>query len=352
MLISVGILAWNEEDRIEKTLRSLFQQTALIDPSSVPGNSTWEIIVVPNGCTDGTVACARRTLEDLTSSSNRKSISWVVHEIHEAGKSNAWNEFVHHISSTDAALFVMLDADIEFGEPETIARSINSLLNDKYAVAVVDLPLKDAIRKTTRTLIETVSLRFSASSIAAPPSISGQFFCARSAALRDIWMPKGLSVEDGFLSAMIQTDCLRRPTDMRKIIRAERATHYYETLTSIRSILQHELRLILGTTLNCYLIWDCLFFATDPKGHGAGATIRHKMNENSDWYRSLIDNAIKNHGHWRLPRGMFYRRFHGLRNNKNPLRSLPIALLGFSIDLPLFLYANYLLKKRTIVGYW
>jgi glycosyltransferase involved in cell wall biosynthesis len=354
MLISIGILAWNEAAVIETTLTSLFAQTALRGPAGDLPDTEWEIVVVPNGCSDDTAARARAALGRHVPATGRSDIAWTVHEVTEAGKSNAWNRYVHELSSPRAEIIVMLDADIEFGEAETISNTVKALRSDPHAVAAVDRPLKDVVRKPNKTVVERISAAASDRPPAGPPGISGQFFCARAAALREIWMPKGLSVEDGFLRAMLVTDCFRSPVDETKIILAPGATHYYETLTSLKAIFRHELRLVVGTALNCYFTWDFLLFATDPAGPGAGALIRNRVEQDPDWYPNLMANAIRNHGRWVLPRGMLLRRFSGLRQNRaaDLPKRLAIATIGLMLDLPVFVVANRKLKRENAIGFW
>jgi hypothetical protein len=277
-----------------------------------------------------------------------------VHEVEETGKSNAWNQFVHTFSAPAAELIVMLDADIEFRESETLSNTIKALMADPHAAAAVDLPVKDAFRKARRTLLERISVAASEVSAAGPVGLAGSFYCARATLLRQIWMPKGLSVEDGFLRAMLCTNCMLEPVDERKLIRAPAASHYYETLTALPAIFRHELRLIIGTALNCYFIWDFLLFATDPAGPGAGALIRNQLEKDPEWYAKLMRNSIRARGWWVLPRGMLFRRFSGCtaRSRGNLVRSLAVAVVGFLLDVPVFLAANHRIKTNYSVGYW
>jgi glycosyltransferase involved in cell wall biosynthesis len=354
MLISIGILAWNEESVIENTLSSLFRQSAFQVTSDLLSEAEWEIIVVPNGCSDGTAAVARRVLAKLVGQAVNPKIAFAVHELKESGKSNAWNHFIHEYSSKQAELILMIDADIEFGELETISNTVKALLQNPRAVVAVDQPLKDVVKKTKKTLLEWFSVTASSVSTSGTPGIAGSFFCARTEALRQIWMPKGLSVEDGFLRAMIVTDCFRSAADEAKIIRAENASHYYETLTSFRAIFRHELRMVIGTAVNCYLTWDFLLFATDPSGPGAGVLIRNKTEKDPSWYPMLIDNSIKNHGFWVLPRGMLFSRFSRFKRYRGLglVKCTLVVAVGFLLDLPVFIAANRRLKKGGIVGYW
>jgi glycosyl transferase family 2 len=354
MLISVGILAWNEAQVIGSLLESLFRQTALTGADELTRAYSWEIVVVPNGCSDNTAEISRRVLEEQIASIGRTNVVGRVMELTEAGKSNAWNQYVHSLSSATAELIVMVDADIEFGETQTLANTVRALLEDPRAHAAVDLPLKDAVKKTRRSLVERVSLAGSGAALQGPPGLSGQFFCARSAVLRGIWMPKGMSVEDGYIGAMLRTDCMLSQEDHRRIIRAPGATHYYETLTSLRSIFHHELRLVMGTALNCYLIWDFLLFATDPRGAGAGVLMRNLLERDPHWYAKLMANSIRARGWWVLPQDMLFRRFGNLAHRRGLrwLRALAVALVGFLLDLPIFLVANHWLKKQRAIGFW
>jgi hypothetical protein len=277
-----------------------------------------------------------------------------VQDLAEGGKSNAWNRYIHEFSAGAAELIVMLDADIEFANLDTIANTIEALRADATAVVAVDLPLKSAARKPRKTLLERISLAVSAESLSGPPGVSGQFFCARSSALRQIWMPKGLSVEDGFLRAMLVTDCFRSPADERRVIRAPNASHYYEALTSPADIFRHELRIVVGTAMNCYLMWDFLLYATDPQGAGAGTLIRNRTMQDPRWYPTLMTNSIQNHGWWVLPRGTLFRRLAGLRGKSGRalFRAVPVAAIGLLLDLPVFWAANQKLKSGDAVGYW
>lgn len=354
MLISVGMLAWNEEDGIEDTLRSLLEQTALRGLDNELKGSRWELLVVTNGCTDRTAEVAQAFLSEAAPALLQEGFSWCVHELQEKGKSNAWNRFVHDFSSREAELIVMLDADISFGESDTLAKTVLSLLADPRAVVAVDLPLKDALKKKRMSLIERISVASSSHVANSAPAICGQFFVARASALRRVWMPSGLPVEDGFLGAMLLTNCLLEPVNHDRIIRASGATHYYETVSSIRGIFRHELRLVIGTALNCYLVWDFLLFATDPEGTGAGELIRTQLEHDPAWYGKLMANSIRNHGWWVLPRGMLFRRFAGRSRPGRPGRSkwLAGAIGGFIFDVLVFVAANRRLKKLDSIGYW
>ena len=256
MLITIGMLAFNEERQIDRTIQSLLGQSVFRDRWREHESDEWEIVVVPNGCKDRTheVALGRLTqgIPDLAA----KKVRFRVESLAQAGKSNAWNELVHRIASPRTGVFVMMDADIEFGHVDTIHNCLGRLLQDDHVQVVVDLPLKDFTRKSRLTTFERISAGVSRMNLDARPGISGQFYCIRGSLVRQVWMPVGLSVEDGFLNAMVATNCFRSDPDPSRVVRAQDASHYFEGLVSLRKVIRHEVRLVMGTVLNCFLCWD------------------------------------------------------------------------------------------------
>jgi glycosyltransferase involved in cell wall biosynthesis len=354
MIVSIGMLAYNEADVIATTIRSLLAQSAFHDKASSTGVDEWEIVVVPNGCSDDTAGVADRALRDALAQLSGVTVRHAVRVLTKPGKSNAWNHYVHELSRADADVIVMVDTDIEFGHADTLVNCLTELRTNPLARAVVDAPLKGLHKKANLTLIEQLSLRASDPSLEKTVGLSGQFYCARAETLRQVWMPVGLSGEDGFLKGMLVTDFFRDEPDPRRIVRASAASHYYEGLTDLKSIFRHELRMVIGTCLNCYFMWDFLKFATDPTGPGAGHLIRAQLSHDPAWYRRTIENQVRNRGWWVLPRDMAFRRFSRLRGAgwRKAVARLPDALVGTLDDIPVFLVANHKLKQGSALGFW
>jgi glycosyltransferase involved in cell wall biosynthesis len=352
MIVSIGMLAWNEEAGIAATIRSLFQQTAFVEKGGLV--DTWELLVVPNGCSDATAKVAEAAVTDCISALGLRNVSFTVVELEQAGKSNAWNHYVHQLSRKDADFILMVDSDIEFDHPDTVSNAVRTLHGDSLAQVVVDLPLKDIVRKKRKSLLERLSVGVSKDRLSSTIGIAGSFYCARAAVLRGIWMPVGLPGEDGFLKAMIVTDLFRSDIDTRRLVRAQNASHFYEAESTISGIFKHELRLVIGTALNCYFTWDFLKFATDPQGPGAGVLIRNCLERDPNWYRDFIMNEIRNRGFWVLPRDMLFRRFsslNGVPTNKYSTK-LILAVCAFLFDLCVFIAANRRLKQGRGIGFW
>jgi glycosyltransferase involved in cell wall biosynthesis len=119
--ISIGVLAYNESALISRTLGSLLQQSLFADDES---RFELEIVVVPNGCTDNTASVAHATLQTLIEPFNNPHVGWKVCELVQAGKSNAWNTYVHQLCSVKAKYLFLMDADIEFLEQDTLLSMI------------------------------------------------------------------------------------------------------------------------------------------------------------------------------------------------------------------------------------
>lgn len=354
MIISIGILACNEASSISRTLKSLFLQSVFsIDQRKLDGIK-WEIIVVPNGCTDKTADIARIAfLHCYEQLHERNEIIWKILEIEQGGKSNAWNHYIHDFSDKEAKFIIMIDADIEFDHIDTIYNTIKEIKNHPNVDVVVDTPKKHFVNKKNKTLIEKISTIKSDQTLQGDPAIAGSFYCARAKILRKIWMPIGLTGEDGFLRAMIITNLFRNAPDPTKICRAPNASHFYEGLTDLNAIFKHEIRMVIGTTYNCYFCWDFLIFATDPTGPGAGYLIKSRLDHSPNWYKEFISNEVKNRGLWVLPKNMLFRNLIRMKNiTPNQFaKNLLLSIVGMLLDVPVMIIANYKIKKGSI-GYW
>ena len=355
MKISIGILAKNEEKNIERTLKSIFKQSVFVEAKNVLNGSEWEVVVVANGCNDNTAKKAQKTLQTLCNQlgSLQKNVSWKIFEINEAGKSNAWNHYIHEYSADRAEIIIMIDADIEFNHSDTIYNSVKELQKNPNVDVAVDTPLKHFSLKTKKSLLEKISSLKSSDMLEGHPGIAGSFYCARAEVLRKIWMPIGLTGEDGFLRAMIITDLFRSTPNPSKISRVSNASHFYEGLTTFREIFRHELRMIIGTTLNCYFCWDFLLFATDPAGPGAGYLIKSQLDRNPEWYKEFIKNEVRNRGFWVLPKGLIISKILGMKNctPRQMPKKILVNMAHILLDFPVFIFANHKIKKGAI-GHW
>jgi glycosyltransferase involved in cell wall biosynthesis len=383
--ISIGILAYNEANTIGTSLESLFQQSLFqqgqhqpaplsqlgqsLQPSSQSGSQsgsqtgsiaqppvldrplTIELIIVPNGCTDHTAAIAQQTLERLAPPIAAKHITWRVCELAEAGKSNAWNTYIHQLASPTAEYFVLMDADIVIQGSETLSRLVAGLDAHPDVSVATDLPKKDVALKPNKTLMEKLSTKISDQDESST-GISGQLYCARAEVLRQIWMPKGLAVEDGFLRAMVVTKGFTEPEIATRIKCIPGTSHLYEAYVTIPSLLRHEKRLLIGTTVNKF-VYDYLWDQCRPD-RPAGSLIAQNNAENPMWVADLIQQGIKTQGWWLIHESLLLRRFRNLQRYPigKALLRLPLAILAFGADLWVFVRANQAIHQGKGIGYW
>jgi glycosyltransferase involved in cell wall biosynthesis len=351
--ISIGILAYNEAVTITETLQSLSQQTLFTNESL---DLNLEIVVVPNGCTDDTASVSQKSLEELSQHAVSPKVSCKVCAVEQPGKSNAWNRYVHEFSDPAADYLILMDADIQFLNPNTLQLLVKALEAAPQAIASVDTPLKDVALKPNKSLIEWLSTAVSKQADYSGdrvPAICGQLYCARAHQLREIWMPIGLTVEDGFLRAVLATDGFTNSEQtIPRIVHAKDAFHVFEAYIGISHLLRHERRQVVGNTVNAILFG--YLWANCHAGQTAGALIQRNNQQDPDWLKNLFQDAIAKSGSWIVPKDFVFRRFNLLQNLplfKKILR-LPIALIAFFVDLWVCWQANQILRSGGGLGYW
>jgi glycosyltransferase involved in cell wall biosynthesis len=355
MHITVGILACNEGERIACTINSLFEQSVFAGGGVTLSDVQWDIVVVPNGCQDDTQQRAEQALQAACANNKTAAVSYRIVSLERAGKSHAWNKLVHDIAAPATDAFVMIDADIEFGHPDTIANSVQRLCTDAHAWAVVDLPIKRFGSTAENTLVAKLSTRVSQIKLASElPCISGQFYVMAASRMHSVWMPVALSVEDGFLQSMVITDNFRQAPDGSRIVRADHASHYFEGLSRLRDIVNHEVRITIGTVLNDYLCWDVLLYMTPQDGAGAGEVVRKLNALDPDWYRRMMENQIAIRGRWPIRITQYWRRLPGwwALPPTQRLVELPRTLLLSMFDAYVMSQVRRRLVSGKAVGCW
>jgi glycosyltransferase involved in cell wall biosynthesis len=330
--ISIGILAHNEEPRIGKTLETLFTQDVFEKFSS-------EVVIVTNGCTDGTAAVARTSVRD-------HQAAWSIHgsarveELTVAGKSNAWNHFVHELSSPRASVLVLMDADIELVNPNTISSMVATLETNSHAVVCVDRPVKDIEINKDRTFFQQLL-------VAATPEIDrnnvplcGQLYCAVSDRLRQIELPNDIAgPEDGFLRALLITDGFTGPENQQRIVLDPAATHVFASVATPLELYKHEAWIVTGSIVNVLLFER--FWAECTTHRSAMTLMRIWKEENPQWLRLYIQSQAERRG-WRLlPRPWWTRRLSRLRGLpiSQRIRRFPVAVVATVVDIFIFIAA-------------
>lgn len=352
IIISMGIVAHNESRLIGKMLSSLFEQSLL--NQAIPQLQI-ELIVMPNGCTDDTAEVARRELTLSVDPSVHKNLSWDVKEIAKAGKSNAWNLFVHEFSNQTAEYLFLMDSDIQLLDQNALYSMLKTF-EQSQAWVVVDRPIKDVVLKTDKTLREHLSAAVSGLSggqaIEGEPAwICGQLYCAEARVLRQICLPTALPAQDGFLYTMIVTNGLQSERNPNRVILASSASHLFEAYTSIKRLLKHERWLIVASAVNELLFSN--LEGAGMVGSKAGTYIMRNNREDPQWLSNLIQITAANQ-RWLIPRFILIRRFVSLADKPwyKAIVLLPLSLAAFLADLYLAIQANQDLHRGSALGHW
>ncbi len=335
MHVSIGVLAYNEADSIGKTLHSLFQQSIFQTDKLA---QSIEVIVVPNGCHDRTAEISHTTLETLTATVAHPNVQYQVCEVDRPGKANAWNCYVHGFANPAADYLILMDADIEFLELETLDSLVQTLEQNSTAWVSVDRHIKDITFKQKKNPIEKLSLMASQVSGAKSVWICGQLYCGRASILRQIWMPIGILVEDGYLLKMIVTHDLTAPEFSERVVRASSASHVFEAYTNMTQWLRHEQRQVVGNTINTYLYTELEREDQTPFSQ----LVKLQNVENPLWLNTLVQETVKRKGWWAIPGWLLVRRFGGIRHRPihKTLILLPFSIAACLVDIALCIQAN------------
>jgi hypothetical protein len=378
--VSIGILAWNEEESVQATLDSVLKQLIFKELTSRGYRS--EIIFVANGCTDRTAEVARQFFasasrtDSLTSRCEsptlglrqssgafnfahlqgpKDSVTWRVIEVPERGKNNAWNMFVHSFSAKHAACLFLVDADIIMRGDETLWNMYCALEQSPEATVAVDQPVKDIALKARKSLAERISLATSSMTGTASAQLSGQLYAIRTSVARNILLPRDLvACEDGFIKSLVCTDFLATASRPERIVQADGAAHVFQCYRRPSDLLRNQKRQMIGQTLVHLLIDKHLKELSQEQRLNLASTLWLKENSDREWLKRLTaKHLVEIKYFWRLFPNLLRFRFErwcALKPARR-LSHLPAALAGFVITL-LASYLAFRFLKQGSLSYW
>lgn len=352
MKISIGILAWNEENSIRTTLHSLFEQSLFRD--SLTSGFEIQIVCVPNGCTDHTAqAAAGALLAAAEKLNNPESVRWQVHPLKQPGKPNAWNVFVHELADPLAEVIFLVDADIRIFMPDTLRNMIQKLCGSPDALICTDLPVKHVVFKENYSLLDRISMKSAQINQSASGQLCGQLYCARAEWLRRLWIPDGIIVEDGFIKKMAVSNFLTEEEDAaRRMVVADTASHVFEAYTRLPDVLATHRRQIAGYIIHRW-IWETL----QRRLHEAAdaAALIEKLNrEEPGWSRRLIAEQINARDYIRIHRILLQTRllrFRAFSTSKKAAYA-PVLAAQILLDTLQFLAALHMLCRGRLQKVW
>jgi glycosyltransferase involved in cell wall biosynthesis len=352
--IAIGIIAWNEEAAIAAMLESLFAQTLFAELSAQ--HMRCEIICVVNGSTDRTADVARQVFEKHQREHPRKhTFAARVVEVEKRGKINAWNLFVHELSSREAQFMFLADADIILNEPQTLWNMYRALESNSTALVSTDSPIKDIALKPRRTLMERISLAASRMTQSAAAQLTGQLYCIKANVARNIYLPADLAAcEDGFIKALACTYFLTHEVRPKHIVVAPKASHLFEAYVSLRDILNNQKRQLIGQTIVHLLVDRELKQLPLEQKLNLAEALREREAADPNWLKLLIAEHMRRTRHsWQLFPNLLssrFKRLKGLRGTQR-ITHLPVALAGIAVSL-LASYRAHRALRAGYVNYW
>lgn len=352
--LSIGIIAWNEEQAIQPFLKSLFNQSLLAELHKRGRHC--EILCIANGCTDRTPQVAAEIFAQQSAQHpHANAFSGRVVNLRERGKINAWNQFVHVVSAPEARYLFLMDADIVIHNRETLWNMLLTLETNAEANVSVDVPRKDVEIKGRKSIRDRVSLAASRPTRSSAAQLCGQLYCIRAQTARNIYLPRDLSAcDDGLIKALVCTDFLAHGVWPMRIQVAHNASHTFEAYTSLKAILKNQKRQMIGQTMVHLVVDQYLRKLPSWQRSKLAETLKKKEQEHPTWLRDLVQEHLRRtHCFWRLYPGLLTHRFRSLAKLKWPQKiiSFPIALAGSVFSLAAS-FAAFRFLKAGLTQYW
>tara|TARA_A100000171_G_scaffold51054_1_gene64205 strand:+ start:8035 stop:9123 length:1089 start_codon:yes stop_codon:yes gene_type:complete len=353
--ISIGILAYNEEKGIARTVQSLLSQkldAPADDENAHPIRA--EIVVVPNGCTDNTADVAQKAVEEHEPVSDEDAGFFAarVCEIKEPGKENAWNNYVDNFSYKDADILVFTDADIKLAHERVLYDLINTLLNTEGCVVAGGNPTKHIENKKQKSAKDRLSIGATTLRKGMKGIFAGCLYCGYADTIRSLYLPTVLMGEDAFVRAQIVTKGFTHPGDENLIVRADDAKVIFESYMSPAEIIRNKTRRLIGLSINA-IIYTKLWAESTPE-KPAGALMRELQEQDPQWSQKLINSTFESRGFWAVPRHHIYKQFLQLKHHslKSKLKLLPVALATLPLNAIAVIKANRRIAKGEIRSLW
>jgi hypothetical protein len=324
--VDLGIFAHDEAAGIAAMVAAARSQARACAAQGVD----LRVLVLANGCRDETAALAGAAGAEVA-------------DLPEGGKSRTWNRFVHDLSRPEAEALVFADADIAWTEPDALARLIGGLLARPGLWVLNSQPVKDLALQGASGLVPRLALRAAGGLDDWKTAICGQLYAMPAARARAFHLPAGLPVEDGFLRAMVLTDTLSRPEDLGRIDGAEGVFHVYGSETTLRGLIRHQERIVIGSAINF-----CLFAHLRGLDQAARAQALRAAAAEEGWLRGVLRQN--------LPRAPFgYVPFHFLvkrLTRPGALRRFGVTFLGFGFDAIVYMGAQIRMARGAGAGFW
>ncbi len=339
--VDIGVFAYNEAHQIAEMINGLMSQDVFdADMFSV------RVLILANGCTDQTaqVAC------DF-SSTFADSISFEIFDLPKGGKSRTWNIFVHELSRSDADILVFCDADAEMPNPQNISSMLSLLVNDPELRASTSRPTKDiAYYAKELSFMEKIISKSGGNLYNWRNSIAGSLYALPIGVARSFHLPIGLPVEDGFVRAMVATQCFKDISGEAKIDGKEGVFHIYESERNVRALIRHQTRLVIGSAINSTVFG----YLNDLNDHSISEELQKAAGQ-EDWLEQVLATRLPNRSFGWVPWSFLTKRlrFNIIKEKKKiSTKLLGSLVLGLIFDAIVYINAQIKMARGTGVGYW
>jgi hypothetical protein len=345
VVLSVGVMACNEEISLKPTLESLLRQSVFDQLAA--RHFQCEIIVIANGCTDRTADVARELFARIQRPNPASDLFTArVIEIPEAGRNNAWNRFVHEFSAVEARFLVSMHADILLHHRDALSSLVSSLERLPHVNASSGRRCADVLFKERKTFWERLALAGSPADGSSPVQLNGELICLRAPIAREIFLPRGLEGGfDRFVTQIVATNFLCEPFDARRITFVRDAAHICAAHVGPSEVLESKQRRMIGQTA-AHVLLDYLRTRSNRERRCLNETLRSHEAADTGWLEKLVARHVRRRrffahlfpGVLRVGRS----RLHGLRR----LKHIPETAATFVLNVIACLRAHRSLRSR------
>lgn len=344
MRVDIGVFAHQEAGTIADMIGDLGRQSMLVDPAA-----DVRVLVLANGCRDATVANAEAARHVLPApSANRISVV----DLPLGGKSRTWNVLVHELTRPDADILICMDADIRFVEAGTLASLVALLAAEPTLRVANSRPVKDVT-------IDQVDVGLVGRLVAAGggmlddyrSAICGQLYAIRTETARSVWMPIGLPVEDGFLRAMVLTDLLTAEEQFDRIGADPAIYHVYESIRTLRELIHHQVRIIIGSAINLALF---SIMRREAPDFADASRLLQTAAADEGWLRRALRAELPRWPHGWVPFHFLVKRFGALQRPGaiRGARGIAVFAGGVGFDMVVWTLASLRMSRGGGAGFW
>lgn len=338
--VDFGLFAHNEAEGIAAMVGELARQTIF-----VRSDIDVRILILANGCSDKTAEIARASVPEALAAQIE------VFDFEQGGKSRTVHRFIHETSRPDLDFLGFMDADIRLPNADTLARMVDAMQTRPELSAFSSRPVKDVEH-------DNLSVGPIAKLIVAGggglndwrKAICGQLYLLRAPVARDIGLPLGLPVEDGFMRAMVLTDLFSRDGDTTCIDGDPEIFHVYESIRGLRELIHHQTRIVLGSAVNATLYRR--FRRETPDRESLHALLMGEAQEDG-WLPKVLEQDLPTRPFGYVPFGFLTKRIKAFRaRGRAGIKGYVILCAGVVLDTLVWCLASWRMWRGQGSGFW